>query len=226
MQIKFIVIALLGIFSFDVCSKQAKQTFTLVIDPAGDTQYHGRIIGNQFERNLTLECAEFLKKELNAIFPELRIVLTRFPGETPTPFKNASFANKIGSNLFISLMLYQQQETRTVAIYLFGTQDTYQPSASTPLHFTPLYKVHQPSAARSKHYAQQLYDQLAVTLKKTGIVRAPLAVAFAPLEGIACPAFALELSVKNKHDALSMTSELVNALKDVIDQALTTQDHA
>ena len=37
-----------------------------MIDPSGDAKHTGRVIQDTFERGITLQCAEALKKELNS----------------------------------------------------------------------------------------------------------------------------------------------------------------
>lgn len=201
--------------------------FIVILDPAGDAQTPGRIIGNHFERGLTLACVEHLKNQLSELFPEIRVMLTRFPGEAPTPFKNASFTNKMGGNLYISLHMYQQQEMRTIDFYIFGTGTPPAPSyEKNRLTLTPVHLVHQKASSLSQRYAQQMYDELMVSCEKNTQLHAPLTIPFAPLKGIGCPAFALEVSVKNQRDALTFVDTLANALAPVINQALATQEYS
>ena len=68
--------------------------FSIMLDPAGDAQTTGRIIDDNYERGVTLQLCEDIKKQLEAEQPKnTRIVLTRFPGETIDPLQNANFAN-------------------------------------------------------------------------------------------------------------------------------------
>ena len=226
MQIIATLLILSGTVASSLTSKnEPSKDFTLVLDPAGDTQNSGRVIGNQFERGLTLQCAEYIKNQLHKEFPTIRITLTRFPGETaPVAYKNASFANKIGANLYISLHLYQQHDTRTLGIYTFGRGDT--PPSRThkkQLSFTPVHKVHQKSSPVSQQYAQLLYEELVPLFEKGGLVYAPTAVPLKALEGLDCPAFCIELSTTHKHDALRLMDSLCQALIPVINQALQEQ---
>ncbi|HSW75550.1 MAG TPA: hypothetical protein VLG50_00750, partial [Candidatus Saccharimonadales bacterium] len=59
-----------------------EQPFTIIIDPLGDPKNTGREIDDVFERGITLQCAEELKKQLNNVLPHIRVILTRVPGET------------------------------------------------------------------------------------------------------------------------------------------------
>ncbi len=225
MQIITTLLILAGTIASSLTSKhEPSKDFTLVLDPAGDTQNSGRVIGSQFERGLTLQCAEYIKNQLHKEFPSIRITLTRFPGETAIAYKNASFANKIGANLYISLHLYQQHDTRTLGIYTFGRGDTLPSRAhKNQLAFTPVHKVHQKSAPISQRYAQLLYDELVPLFEKGSIVYAPTAVPLKALEGLDCPAFCIELSTTHKHDALRLMDSLGQALIPVINQALQEQ---
>ena len=58
--LRLISIAILCIYSSVMLAFQP--TFTLMLDPAGDAQYPGRIIDDSFERGITLQCVEELQR--------------------------------------------------------------------------------------------------------------------------------------------------------------------
>lgn len=63
MSLKFFLLGLVCFFSLELYSIQ-QNIFTLMIDPAGDAKHAGRVIEDSFERGITLQCAEKLKKML------------------------------------------------------------------------------------------------------------------------------------------------------------------
>lgn len=92
--------------------------FTLMLDPAGDAQYPGRIIEDCFERGITLQFVEQLQVIITERFPSVRVVLTRFPGETRQPLQNANFANRLDVDLYISIHCYPESKPKS-QLYLY-----------------------------------------------------------------------------------------------------------
>src|SRR5579872_1728748 len=90
--IKCIKVLLLCISTFTAF---ARTPFTIMLDPAGDAQYPGRIIDDCFERGITLQLAEQLSTVIAQRFPSIRVVITRQPGETRQPLQHANFANRL-----------------------------------------------------------------------------------------------------------------------------------
>src|SRR5579859_5868722 len=83
-------------FCFWPFTQEQVKPFSIMLDPAGDAQITGRIIDDSYERGITLQLCEDIKKQLEADHPKnTRIVLTRFPGETIDPLQNANFANRL-----------------------------------------------------------------------------------------------------------------------------------
>src|SRR3990172_8684717 len=79
------------------------RAFTIMLDPAGDAKNPGRKLDDSFERGITLQFSETLKQKLESLFPSIRVVLTRLPGETVQLLQNANFANRLDVNFYLSI---------------------------------------------------------------------------------------------------------------------------
>ena len=78
----------------------------------------GRIVNDSFERGLTLQFAQELKKELELNFNNIRVVLTRIPGETLESLQNANFANRLNVDFYLSIHFYSEKRTFTSNIFI------------------------------------------------------------------------------------------------------------
>src|SRR5690606_15053887 len=117
--------------------------FTIMIDPSGDTKHTGRIIQDTFERGITLQCAEQLKKELKKILPNIHIVLTRIPGETIQPLQNAAFANRLQVDLYLSIYFYFEPEIPAhISLYYYLSHQTDYWHTYIPLSFYHVTQAH------------------------------------------------------------------------------------
>ncbi len=189
---------------------------SLMIDPAGDAQYTGRIIDDSLERGLTLQFAEKLKYILENHYPFLRVILTRFSEETLEPLQNAVFANRLNIDFYISIHFYYQPEgISQVYIYQF---------LYNPIHDFG-YKPSRVLSWQSYNFAYlptiQYSKQLGLLFKKAlsassthynYAVRDFFGLPFKPLIGIQAPALALEIGLKNKDDWLRFIDPCLTSL--------------
>lgn len=97
-------------FIFFYAPLMADQFFTLMIDPTGDGAYAGREIQDSFERGITLQCAQELKKQLTDHFANIRVILTRAAGETIQPMHNALFSNRLQAQLYLRIGFYHEPD--------------------------------------------------------------------------------------------------------------------
>jgi N-acetylmuramoyl-L-alanine amidase len=174
-----------------------------MLDPSGDVAHAGRSINDSFERGLTLQCAEQIKKQLEATHPYIRVVLTRFPGETLQPLQNANFANRLHVDAYISLHFYEEHNPKPelcIFTYAHG-QDVVSNKNTQALSFLPYDQAHLLNAEKTTRYAhlaesilqQQRYQSL---FSVRGVFQIP----FKPLVGIMAPAFGLEIGLKQTDD--------------------------
>lgn len=188
-------------FFFSTCLYS--KDFTIMLDPSGDAQHTGRTINNTFERGISLQCAEALKKKITAAYPDTRVILTRVPGETLQPLQNASFANRLNIDLYLSLYFYKEEETRQqVSLYYYLANKTtdfwHKPET---LFFYPADQAYLLNIHKTKQLGEQF---LSVLKNPNGIsffqVAGLFGIPFKPLLGITAPALSLEIGLQNSSD--------------------------
>ena len=185
-------------------NKSSKPIFTLMLDPAGDAKHAGRKIDDCFERGITLQAAEQLKKNLENKFNNLRVILTRFPGESLEEKQNASFANRLDVDFYLSIhFYYETQKANRLTLYYFlldPTIDFWQ-QPETGLSFIQYNKAHKKKLSTTKKYGEKMAEILKTKdssslFQFTGLFGLP----HKPLLGIASPAISIEIGLKNKKD--------------------------
>ena len=193
--------------------------FTIMIDPAGDAKHTGRLIQDTLERGLSLQCAEELKKAIMQKNNNVRVVLTRVPGETIQPLQNASFANRLHVDLYLSIYFYYEQDTPayiTLYHYLENpiTDFWHKPMS---LCFYQVNQAHLMHLATTKKWGLEILQVLQdKKISKYFEPRGLFGVPFQPLIGIQAPAIAVEIGLKNKQDWHNIIDPLVQALERII----------
>lgn len=195
------------------------QQFTIMLDPAGDAKHAGRVIEDSFERGITLQCAEKLKKQLEVHDSKVRVILTRFPGESLEPLQNANFANRLEVDLYISFHFYYEDLPKPeLFIYYFvnDTTDSWQ-KPTTTLSFVTYDKAHRDKLAVTKKAAETLEKFLkrelfASLFECKGVYGIP----FKPLVGIVGPALGIEMSLKKKDQWSTYLNPLCQSIINVI----------
>ncbi len=170
-----------------------------MINPAGDAQKAGRVIEKSFERALTLQMANHLKNYIESHHSDVRVVLTRSAGESISTLQNASFSNRLESNLFISIHMFQApaDKTASLSLYYFSLEpQTVKWQFKEPeLSFIPAHKAHMSSSNITKKLATTLAQNLKTSFGQQCTLNGPYGVPFAPLVGITAPALAFEMSI-------------------------------
>lgn len=199
--------------------KQATRPYTVMLDPAGDAKHTGRTIDDNFERGITLQFTESLKKYLENQ-PEKRVILTRFPGETLEPLQNANFANRLDVDLYVSIHFYQEQSEKAqlyLYYYLSHPTDEWHKIA-TDLTFYPYDKAHLWNISKNK-----AYGNVAANILKKDIFRSYFSyqglfgIPYKPLLGIHAPAFAIECGLKHKNNFLLLVEPFAQAIMAIIE---------
>ena len=191
-------------------------TITLMLDPAGDAQHTGRQLDGNFERGITLQCAERIKTTLEQRHPHVRVVITRSPGEALEPLHNANFANRLNVDCYISLHLYQETATKPrLYIYYFCDGDDLI-GKKQELAFYPYDKAHLLTMPTTKKYSSALQHALSQThlIDVQGVFKLP----FKPLIGIKAPALAIEIGLQSKDTWPSYSTVLADGLSAIIEQ--------
>ncbi|MBV8660673.1 MAG: N-acetylmuramoyl-L-alanine amidase [Candidatus Dependentiae bacterium] len=193
--------------------------FTIMIDPAGDAKHTGRLIQDTLERGISLQCAEQLKTMLTQNFKNVRVILTRVPGETIQPLQNASFANRLGVDLYLSLYFYHEPETPTHVTLYHYLENPVTDFWHQPISLS-LYQVNQAhllnlktTQAWGKIILEVLQDK---KCSKFFNPRGLFGIPFTPLVGIKAPAIAVEVGLKNKQDWQQIIDPLFIAIERII----------
>lgn len=193
--------------------------FTIMIDPAGDAKHTGRLIVDTLERGISLQCAEQLKSKLTGLYKNIRVILTRVPGETIQPLQNASFANRLDVDLYLSLYFYHEPQTPAhVTLYHYVenpiTDFWHKPN---PLSFYPVHQAHLLSITKTQKWGSIFLEifgnkECSKFFKPCGFFGIP----FTPLLGIKSPALAIEIGLKNKQDWQLIIDPLIIAIERIM----------
>jgi len=188
----------------------------IILSPAGDTHYSGRHIGDSFERGITLWCVEQLKTMLETRNPFLKVIIPRIPGEIREPLQHAQFANRLAPDLYISFHCYQEKESLSgLWVYLFCTESspsTFTQNASS-LAFLSYDQTYVINKQTSHELAELFYHTVQHDQAHTALAKGFLQLPFKPLIGITCPAFAIELGLKNKNEWQICQSCIVSGIE-------------
>lgn len=221
MQIKKIILfSFVSIFAFtmnglDFFSRS--KPFTIMINPAGDAKDAGRVLNDYFERGVTLQFAQDLKKSLESIYSNIRVVLTRIPGETIEPLQNANFANRLDVDFYLGIHFYKEKDQlskiylynyvsdpfyqqRSLGLYFYHFDDAYLINISKTVSFGSMMK----NIFQNSDYQNQFNFM--------GFFSIP----FKPLIGIKSPAIALEAGIKNMNDLQKILKPLVDSIGEII----------
>lgn len=213
MSLKFLFILLSCI------SLHGQTPFTILIDPAGDAQHTGREIGDTFERGITLQCAQELKKQLTENNPNIRVILTRVPGETIQPLHNALFSNRLQANLYLRIGFYYEQNIPShVSIFYYCENTTDYWHKYNPLRFYPLEQAYLINLNTTKELGTtflQIFNNNKINsvFVPYGLFGIPLQ----PLIGIQAPALYIEAGLYNTNDWRHLIKPLISCI-----QAITT----
>ena len=191
--------------------------FTIMIDPSGDTKHTGRVIQDTFERGITMQCAELLKKELNIHLPHVRVVLTRVPGETIQPLQNASFANRLPADFYLSISFYAQTDIPShVAIYQYLATQTDYWHKYMPLCFYHVSQAYLINIGLTTQLGKKLLKIFQnKTINPFFMPQGLFAIPYKPLIGIKAPAIAIEAGINQKDDYKNLIKPLVAFIAEI-----------
>ncbi|MGE0206357.1 MAG: N-acetylmuramoyl-L-alanine amidase [Candidatus Babeliales bacterium] len=196
------------------------QSFTLMLDPAGHAKYEGREIDDCFERGLTLQCAEALKKNLNELYPYVHVVLSRSAGQTVEHLQNAHIANRMKTDLYLSIHFYQEKEEKpSLYLYqfLYNTATDFWPYVDNGFSFIPYkhaYRAHTESSYSYGTNLLQFFNKK--KYKRYFDCKGFFGLPCKPLLGINCPALLIEAGLKKRNDWHCLAEALVDALETII----------
>lgn len=197
MSIKnFLVLILFFVFN----NSQAK-LFTIMLNPAGDAKDAGRTLNDSFERGITLQFTNKLKTELEKTYKNIRVVITRMPGETLEPLQNANFANRLDVDFYLSIHFYKEKKPKP-QIFLFRyLTDTFSVQSNLRLYFYKFDTAHLINISQTINCGNKIKNFLnSESYKNKFDFFDFLAIPFKPLVGIKAPAIAIEIGLKNTND--------------------------
>lgn len=197
--------------------------FSIMLAPAGDAKHTGRQIGDSLERGITLQCAEQLKKMLQDLYPNVRVALTRSPGETIYPLQNANFSNRLGDDCYVSIHFYPESRTKPqMFMYYFSYGDDF--VTKTPdLFFCPYDQAHRINGPKTRSWSQLVAQVLTNEKhKKLFDFRNICGVPFKPLIGVKAPAFAFEIGLQEKNDWKRYVEPIALSIGQIVQANLET----
>ena len=114
----------------------------IMLDPAGHAKDTGRQLNHGYERAETYKCAETIKRGLERL-DDVRVILSRTPGEELVPLQNASFANRFNADLVIRLSFYKENTDKAkINLYYLQIDTLDDKGESTTSPFTPINQAH------------------------------------------------------------------------------------
>lgn len=219
---KFIIFSMLffNIIILSIGKSIDKKLITIMIDPAGDAKTSGRIIENYFERGITLQFAQAVKQDLELRHANIRVVLTRFPGETIEPLQNASFSNRLNSDLYISLHFYpKEDQCSDLSLYYFrySLQDNFIKNNfgqnMQDLDFKVYNKAYKSNFNKTINLVAGLNSFFIENSSKYSFdYKGSFGIPVKPLMGIIAPAILFEIGISK----INNISKLVKPMADII----------
>ncbi len=207
----------LFLFFFLISKSIFISSFTIIIDPAGDQNDTGREIYDTFERGLTLQCAQELKKELEKQLPMIRVVLTRNAGEKIEYLHNARFANKIQPNLYLRIGFYAEESLPcNFALFHYQVEPTDSWHKKNDLFFYPINQAYLCSLQITQKFAQNFLQTLEdKEINSVFVSQGLFALPLAPFIGIQSPALYFEAGLHTTTDWKYLIQPLVTTIAKV-----------
>ncbi len=220
-------VPLIGAWPFFFSSEKpvpliGKQSDSIImINPAGDPRTPGREIDDTFERALTMQCAQALKNYLEKKVPKIRVVITRRPGEAVEPLQNATFSNRLGTDLYINLNFFKQnKKAPEIFIYtlMFDPVTDFVEKKGSELSLLPYDQSYKVSLNKTKEIAQSMFKSFTQAAQRVSLVsHKPISLPSKPLLGITAPAISIEIGIHSK----SSWKELVPVIGQAIEEIVT-----
>ncbi len=190
---------------------------TIMLDPAGDSHHVGRTIDDCFERGLTLQCAEELKKQLELNYPGLRVILTRNAAQTVRPLQHANFANRMNIDLYLSIHFYHELSPKpNLYVYYFSYGNDLC-SKTLDVSFYPYEQAYIFCKDKTSLWANRIKKELSQQAYTALFdAQGPYALPFKPLIGIKAPAIAIEASLKQADDWHLYIKPIIASLDSIV----------
>ncbi|MFC1841773.1 N-acetylmuramoyl-L-alanine amidase [Candidatus Dependentiae bacterium] len=223
---KIIYIFLFGLF-FLFFETKLCGTFTIMIDPAGDSQYAGRLLEDCLERGITSQFVQSLQKKLLQSIADIKVFFTRRPGEAIGHLQNANFSNRLDVDFYLSIHFYKEKEVKPrMYMYTFSYNDDFV-RAKPGLYFYPYDKAHIIHRTETKALANVAKEVfLSETHKKMFDFQGMISLPFKPLIGVKAPAIGVEIGLKKKDDWHDYVDVFVEVISNIVNKPFDTPVYA
>ncbi len=201
--------------AYGLFSSSAKPK-VVMINPAGDAKNTGRKLSNNYERSIAFKIAERLAKALEDRY-EMKVILTRVPGDELVHLQNASFANRTNIDLFININIYKEDhEKPRLQVYhrMLDPLADLARRSYPPLDLAPVSHVHMRNINKTKSFGERInmtltqpdYQKL---FDFSGVSGLPIK----PLEGIIAPAFLFDIGLNDEEKWPLFVEPIASSLK-------------
>lgn len=212
-------IILYSVITFVFGSSSAKIQ-VIMINPAGDAKNVGRRLNDGFERTEAYKWAERIQQEIQEQFG-VKVVLTRAPGDEIVPLQNASFANRLNADLFLSLHIYKDDADKAkIYVYQHGYNkliDFARRSSCDQLSFIPIAQAHQQNIFKSRDYISSFKNTFTKSeYQKNFDFFEPKFLPLKPLAGIIAPSIAIEIGINSDNKWSMFEDPLVEYIGQLI----------
>lgn len=173
-------------------------SFTILLDPAGDSKHPGRSLPNGFERGATLQFASALSKQITQQHPHVTVLISKKAGEPVEALQTANFANNLQVDLVLNLNFYEETSIKPVIfIYYYQNQKIFSTREHLTLDFYPYHNAFMFNFDKTEAYANLMQKWLAQAAYKHYFSCPPaLGLPFQPLAGIIAPGIGIEIGLK------------------------------
>lgn len=187
---------------------------TIILDPAGDARYSGRIIEDSYERGVTLFFTQELSKTLKKYLPQSSIIIARAPGEVVEPLRNVSLANQLNADFYCHINFYQEKAPAPHFLIAWvsteGSDQWALPQKSSYLSLIPYHQAYKLQGNRSATIASILKTSLEKT--NPAYVSTLAGIPLAPLMGSIVPSILLDIAIQHKEDVHKLVDPVAQAI--------------
>lgn len=150
--------------------------------------------------------------------PDVRVVLTRVPGETVHSLQNAAFANRLGIDFYLSLAFYQESTIPAhVTIFYYLEQQTDMWHRYNPLQIYHASQAHLISIGETKLIANSFLQYFNEKKTNTAFaVRGIFGIPCCQLISIKAPALCIEAGLRSKDDWKKLINPIISSIQAII----------
>ncbi len=209
-MLKKIIFLLFTIFFIPINAQ-----ITVMIDPAGDSKNVGRKLVESYERTITFKLAEKLKQKLHERY-SYNCVLTKYYGEEVIELQNASFANRLNVDLYLSLNVFRHEFAKP-KLFLYNLIRNrlvdFAVRSIDQFKFVSVYQSHYLNINKTKVYVESIknYFRRKEYANKFDFYGA-FGIPIKSLIGITAPAIAIEIGLCNEDQLDFFVEPIVESL--------------